>query len=33
MYNAGKIIALIVIFLALITSPFWYDFGKSSIGA
>jgi [DsrC]-trisulfide reductase subunit J len=30
MYNAGKILIGIVIFLALITSPFWYNFGKAS---
>ena len=30
MYNAGKIIIGIVIFLALITAPFWYNLGRTS---
>jgi hypothetical protein len=30
MYNAGKIIVGIIIFLALFSVPFWYNVGKSA---
>ncbi|MBW1708528.1 MAG: sulfate reduction electron transfer complex DsrMKJOP subunit DsrJ [Deltaproteobacteria bacterium] len=31
MYDSGKIIAGLVIFIILITFPFWYNHGKASI--
>jgi [DsrC]-trisulfide reductase subunit J len=30
MYNAGKIIIGLIIFLGLVTAPFWYNRGKAS---
>ena len=30
MYNAGKIIIGIIIFLCVFSAPFWYNFGKVS---
>ena len=33
MYNAGKIIVGIIIFLVLVSVPFWYNCGKAADSA
>ena len=31
MYNSGKIITGLILFVGLVTLPFWYSIGKSNV--